>query len=279
MKRIGYILLVLVILLGLALFARKNIILRLTQWKLEEALGISMLLSDIEKDAGFQCQLDDVRVQILPAGPVIIIQDLQLTNPSEFPHPQAMLVREFYVRYSWVNLFSDNLHIDEIRIDVPRIVMVKPETGKSNVELLADIASSDDGGVTTPSPKEPPPPAPAPAPSGEEQPTANEPAKREQKLTIERLNIKLGEMEVRQYMANRSDPVIMQIPVGLDSTFTDVSDLDPVITQLSGELIFRSSIGVLSNLDTVLEAVTDENGRLDPNIREQFKDLKKLFMP
>jgi uncharacterized protein involved in outer membrane biogenesis len=262
MKRIGYILLVLIILLALPLFFGKRIVERIALQKIEEATG-------------FQASVGDVDVRIL--RPVVRIQNLVLSNPPEFPHPEMLHIRELYVRYDWISLFGDNLHLDEVRIDVPRIVMVKPESGKSNVELLADLASGGDGGATTTSPDEPPPPAPAP--SGEEQPAADEPAKRERKLTIDRLNIKLGEMEVRQYMANRPDPVIMPIPVGLDSTFTDVSDLDPVITQLSGELIFRSSVGVLSNLDSVLQAVTDENGRLDPNVREQFKDLKKLFMP
>ncbi|MGA1530924.1 MAG: AsmA family protein, partial [Kiritimatiellia bacterium] len=231
MKRIGYILLVLIILFALPFIFGKRIVERVALQMIEEATG-------------FRASVGDIDVRIL--RPVVRIQDLTLSNPPEFPYPEMLHIRELYVRYDWITLFGDNVHLDEVRIDVPRIVMVKPETGKSNVELLADLASSDDGGVTTPSPKEPPPPAPAPAPSGEEQPIAIEPAKREQKLTIERLNIKLGEMEVRQYMANRSDPVIMPIPVGLDSTFTDVSDLDPVITQLSGELIFRSSIGVLS---------------------------------
>lgn len=260
MKRIGYILLVLVILLAIPLLFSNRIIERIAVQKIEEATG-------------FQARFDQLDVGIL--RPVVRFKNLVLSNPPEFPHPEMLHVKELYVRYDRMSLLGDNVHLDEVRIDVPRIVMVKPESGKSNVELLADLASSGGNEATTQTPKAP---EPAPAPTGGE-PTTGEPAKRERTVTIDRLSVKLGEMEVRQYMAERPDPVIMPIPVGLDRTFTNVTDLAPVITQLSGELIFRSSIGVLSNLDTVLEAVTDEKGRLDPKLREQFKDLKKLFMP
>ncbi|MGA1531149.1 MAG: hypothetical protein ACO398_10465, partial [Kiritimatiellia bacterium] len=112
----------------------------------------------------------------------------------------------------------------------------------------------------------------------------HEPAARERTITIDRLNVMLGEMEVRQYLSTRpDDPVIVPVSVGLDRSFSGVTDLEPVVEDLAKELILRSSLGIFSNIDTVLDAVTDEKGNLDPRLRdhykEQFKDLKKLFMP
>lgn len=263
MKRIGYILLALAVLATIPLLFSERIISRVATQKIEEMTGL-------------QASFDEIYVGIV--RPVVRIRNLVLSNPPDFPHPEMLTVKELYVRYDWLSLFGKEIHLDELRLDVPRIVMVKPEGRASNIELLTGR------GEKTPPPTSGAPPATSPAPaSGADRAPATTstpaPAKPARTLTIQNLRVKLGELEVRQYGRDDQEPIVIPVPVGLDRSFSNVTNVDAVITELSGELVMRSTFGLLNNMDTVLKAVTDESGNINPRLREQFKDLKKLFRP
>lgn len=262
MKRLAYLFLLIAALLTVPLLFRNPILTNIAR-------------NQIEKATGFQAAFEEIHVGLL--RPVIRIRNLVLTNPPDFPHPEMLTVREVYVRYDRISLFGNNLHLEDVRLDIPRVVMIKPEGRASNIEVLTGSASkkkpAPGGTVPETQPGTPPPDQPAPGEDGGET-RVEKPART---ITIDRLNVKLGEMEVRQYSTGRPDPLILPVPVGLDRTFTNVTNLEDVAQQLAGELVIRSAIGVLNNLDAVLKSVTDENGKLDPRVRDQFKELKKLF--
>lgn len=266
MKRIGYILIALVVLLVLPLMFSERIITRVAEQKIEEMTG-------------FQASFDEIHVGLF--RPVVRIGNLVLTNPPDFPHPEMLTIREVYVRYDWLSLFGREIHLDELRIDVPRIVMVKPEGRESNVEILTGRG----GGGAAPKKQEPSAPSQPSSPgtstpSRDEAPQANKAppsVKPPRTVTIDKLRVKLGELEVRQYSRDGREPIVVPVPVGLDRTFTNVTNVEAVMAELGGELVMRSTFGLLNNMDAVLKAVTDEKGKLDPRLREQFKDLKKLF--
>ncbi len=226
----------------------------------------------VEEATGFRVTFDDLHVGIW--NPVIRLDNLTLTNPGDFPHPEALTVREAYMRYSRWSFLTDTIRLYELRLDIPRVVMVRPEQGPSNIEVLTGQTRRE-----TPAP--PPPDAgqtSRPEPSQPDKPTPEPVAKsRERGVVIDTFTIKLGEMELRQYMARRDQPMVLTLPVGLDRTFQNVTNIQEVAGVLAADLLVRSTVGMLGNMDQVLQAVTDDKGRLDPALRDQFRDLRKMF--
>lgn len=228
----------------------------------------------ITQATGFQTSIGFIDVGII--RPFIHIKDAVLLNPPGFPHSELMTLKEVFIHYDRWSLFSDELRFQEVRVDIPRVVMVKPEHGESNIEVLSDISKRSDTG------RGPEPESPDTTPPIESAPMTGTPPAIEKKSTsrafiIDSLHIKLGEMEVRQYREGKPEPVVIPVTVGLDRTITNVKDFDDIKRSISSELLARSAVSLFSNMDTILESVTDENGRLDEDIRKQLKDLKKLF--
>ncbi|HMO50720.1 MAG TPA: AsmA family protein [Kiritimatiellia bacterium] len=223
----------------------------------------------IEQETGFQVAFGELHVGLL--RPVIRIQDLVLSNPPDYPHPEALVVREVYVHYNRLSLLTDTIRLNELRLDVPRVVMVRPQEGGSNIEDLTRAGRSKPD-----SPQPTPPPAPEPRTSPTE-PVAAEPAKSKRHVEIDQLTVKLGEMEVRQYVPRGSEPIVMTVPIGFDRSYQNVTNVQEVGRQIAVELLARSTVGVLGNLDQVLKQVTDESGKLDANVKDQLKELRNMF--
>lgn len=227
----------------------------------------------IEESTGFTVTFDDIHVGLLT--PVVRIENLVLSNPPGFPHPEALNLREFYVRYNPFSFLSGPPRLVEVRLDVPRVVMVKPARGESNVEILAKSMSGKKAGGGDKPPKKDAPPAPdekKPAPPASDEKSVQPP------LIIDRLTVRFGEMEVRQYTAGQEEPMVIPVPVGLDRTYENVTNVEEVVTRLAGELVLRSGVGLVGNLDKVMEAVKGEDGKVDKEqLKQQLKGLRDMF--
>jgi len=222
----------------------------------------------VEKATGFTATIGRVNVGLL--RPVIRINDLTLRNPPEFPHEEAFTIRELYVRYNRLSLLGRELRLNHLVLDMPRIVMVKPVKGKSNIELLAGMGKDSKRDRSAPET------APAPQP---ERKDPGEPKKKKEPrtLVIDEMTIRMGEMEVRQYFANRPDPSIISVPVNFDRTYHSVTNMETLAVQLSTELVIKSSVAYLGQLGALLDENSSDSREQREQAKEQLKNLKNLF--
>jgi uncharacterized protein involved in outer membrane biogenesis len=220
-------------------------------------------VSAIEEATGFTAEIGQVDVGIF--RPVFRLQDLTLRNPPEFPSPDALTIREVFVKYDLLSLFSDNIRLAEVRIDVPRIVMVRPERGDSNIEALAKAGKRKSETAPPKETNDTPPAKPVES-------TAAKPAKN---ITIDKLNIKFGEMEARQYRKDQPEPMVMTVPINMDRSFVNVTNLQTVASEVAGELIVRSGFNVLGQIHSLMNSPGAEESR--EKIKQQLKELKGLF--
>lgn len=237
---------------------------------LGDRIARTVLLEAIEKQTGFQADVGDISVGIL--RPYVRVRDLVLTNPPEFPHPDAVTLGELYARYHRLSLFRKEIHFDEIRIDVRRVVMVKPPHERSNLEVLGRVGEkkkADDSTTTDPSSR-PGSGSPSGDPSPEDA-SEQEPAR---SIKIDRLNIKLGEVEVRQYRDTGQEPSVTMVPVNLDRTMLDVTNMQAAVRQLTSEVVVKGGIALLT--PTINEA-GGQSGELIEKVKGQLKQLKGLF--
>jgi uncharacterized protein involved in outer membrane biogenesis len=223
-------------------------------------------VSAIEERSGFKVEVGDLDVGFL--RPIVRIENLKLTNPPGFPYEEAFTVKEFYVRYDRMSLFRQNIHLDELRLDIPRVVMVNPENGDSNVEILSKMGKKE---------KPVPDPGEAAPDSGKQEPSSEPKKATEEKRTVSigNLHVKLGEMEVRRYRPNQPEPAVMNVPVNLDRSYENVTNVDSVVKQLTSELVLRSGFGLINQLGAKISS--DGSPKSDEKIKEQLEIIKSLF--
>ncbi|HMP90487.1 MAG TPA: hypothetical protein PJ991_09805 [Kiritimatiellia bacterium] len=226
------------------------------------------LVRALEKSTGLNVSLGSMKVGVVK--PVITLRDLKLTNPPDFPHPDAFYIREMSMHYNRLSLLGRELHLNNLTLDIPRVVMVKPEQGPSNLELIAGLGSREKqvgGGQDSQGEK-------SDAPS-ETKPKSKD--KTPRTVVIDVMNVKMGEMEVRQYRRDRDEPVVMNIPVNFDRTYHNVTNLESVAIQMSTELVLQSSVAFLGQLGNLLANPDGDSREQQKQMKEQLKNLKQMF--
>lgn len=71
--------------------------------------------------------------------PSLHFRGVTVCNPPGFPAGDAVRIEEFYVEYDRRTLFGGPAHLVEIRLDLPRLVIVRNENGESNFGRLGEI--------------------------------------------------------------------------------------------------------------------------------------------
>jgi uncharacterized protein involved in outer membrane biogenesis len=258
MKIVARILLVLVALLAIISFFGNRLISRAA-------------IKAVEDSTGFKVRFDKVDVGIM--RPVVQIENMILTNPPDFPHDEALQVKEFYVRYNRLSLLTRHIHLYELILDVPRVVMVKPESGDSNIEILSKMGKREEKPASKPSEK--------PADQKKTDGAGETGHKAEEKppyvISVDKLNVKFGEMEVRSYRRKNEEPAIMNVPVHLDQTYNNVTNIHDIATQLTSALLIKSGIGFLNQLHGKMKKEDGKPDKVSEEVRKGIQTIKSLF--
>jgi len=220
----------------------------------------------IEESTGFGFTMDEFYIGVLK--PVIRVKNLTLTNPVDFPHPEAITVRELSMAYDRTSLFSDTIQLRDVVIDVPKVVMVRTPEG-SNFDAISKAGKSKSTEKKGGSAETPGTPTP-----GDKKAATNEPAR---SIHIDELTVRLGEMEVRQYRKDETEPTIINIPVDLDRSYSNVTNVEQVAMQLGSELVVLSGFSLLRQLDPMLKKLNDESKSAEKGIKKAIDELNDRF--
>ncbi|HZP60372.1 MAG TPA: hypothetical protein VFB27_08600, partial [Opitutaceae bacterium] len=174
----------------------------------------------------------DATVSSLYANPFttsVNIRQLEITNPDTFPRKEFVSVNQFKTSVQPGSLFGDRIIVNDAVFDVALVAMVKNAQGQTNVKVF-------ETGVVGPPPEQKPGEKSAPEPAKKPAP---KPAKQ---FLIRHLVVKLDKIIIADY-SGRS-PRIQEIPVNINRTFTDVTDLK----QISVPLVADLSVAGVGNL-------------------------------
>jgi len=64
------------------------------------------------------------------------IKGLSLYNPKGFPQEAMFYSPEIFVDYHLGDLFKGIVHLEDIRLDIDRLVIVKNAQGQTNLDIL-----------------------------------------------------------------------------------------------------------------------------------------------
>jgi hypothetical protein len=146
----------------------------------------------------------DFHVAVLSADPFtghVVVRGLSARNPPAYPDPDFIEVRELrgdVGLFSW--LFSNRIVIDDLNIDIEKIVLVRAHNGKTNAGDFMAAFSKAKGSST----------GPAPAPR---KPTP---------YLIKKLHLNFDRLVVVDFSGSKKDEKVYTLHI--DETFINVAD-------------------------------------------------------
>jgi hypothetical protein len=185
----------------------------------------SLVTGLIKKRTGFGATVQSLYVD--PFTGTVNITQLKITNPDTFPKKDFVSVNQFKTSVEPGSLFSDRIVVKDAIFDVAYISMVKNAEGQTNINVF-------EAGVS-PGQK---------SPGQENEPQSATPAEKKppKQFLIRHLVVKLDKLVIADY--SRSQPEVREIPLKINRTFADVTNL----TQISAPLIADLTVAGVGKL-------------------------------
>ncbi len=232
---------------------------------------------------GFDLDIGKLRAGLFSTR--VEFEDVTVRNPPDFPETRAMVIKRVVADVDLMSLFRGETHLTELQLDVPRIVVVRNASGETNLQRMSDAVrkrsesprKSDRAPAGAPASD-----APAPA-SGSDAASApqdskprREPAKKaERPFKIDRLAVKIGTVEYRDYQAPDA-PAVSEIALNVDREAQNVENAQQIQSLLISGLIGSFFNQILNDGgQSIKAALEDENLRKEA--KKIGKDLKRAF--
>jgi uncharacterized protein involved in outer membrane biogenesis len=101
-----------------------------------DRIAKEVVQSAIRSQTGLDAKIEKVTVGL--ATPTFTIEGLTLYNTAEFGGSPMLNVPEFHVEYDRDAIFSRNLHLKLVRLNISEVDVVKNKQGRENFQALQD---------------------------------------------------------------------------------------------------------------------------------------------
>ncbi len=215
MKFIKRLFIMLIILLAIIVLARNVIVKHSIHFGSKQATGLEMNVDSV-----------DMGLTASAAG----IKGFTIENPKGFPDGTIISVPEVYIDYDHTQILGDTIHLQEVRLDIDTVNVIKNSKGQINVmEAMNALNEHFKSGLPS---------------SGDEQPGEKKPSKA---LQIDRLKLKIGKVRVTDQTVN--PPTVKDITINLDEEFDNVTSPVAVGVLIATKTMMAAGINLLSAAD------------------------------
>ncbi|MDP3723500.1 MAG: hypothetical protein Q8R91_08400 [Candidatus Omnitrophota bacterium] len=224
-KRVG-----LVIVLAIALiFLAKNVIVRFA------------VTSGVKALTGLRLSIRDIDVGWLNTR--LGVTGLRVLNPTGFHDAVMVDVPELYIDYDLGAFLKGQTHLEEIRLDLQELTVIKNEQGDVNLNALRTVKAS----------KEPRPPQPAP----KDTTIASKPPQ----IQVDLFELHIGTVVYKDYSV--SPPQVHTFPVNVHERFEHITHPQALAGLIITRALAKTTIAQLTHLDlkALQEGLTDLVGK------------------
>ena len=212
MKTLGRLVIGLVVVMGGLLLA-KNVIAK------------TAVVQTVKAITGLGLTIRDMDVGLLNTR--LGIQGLRILNPPGFQEPTMMDVPEIYVDYDLGSLVKGKPHLEEVRLNLKELTVVKNERGEVNLRSLQAVKASQ---------------PPAQTPEKKSQPAAPPPP-----ITIDTLELNIGKVVYKDYSAGT--PQVREFNVDVHERFHHVTNPYALTGLIITRALAKTTVARLTNLD------------------------------
>jgi len=245
MGKLFKVILVFIIIIG-ALIAGKNII------------GKVAIEKGVKTATGLSLEIKKLDIGIISSH--IGITDLSLFNPSGFPKGIMFHAPEIFVDYHLGDMLKGKVHLEDMRLNFDRLVIIKNVDGKMNLEVLKPKAkeeskksAKDKGGDGT--------------------------KKGMPQIQIDHLMLKIGKVVYKDYSGG-GEPSVREFNVNISQELTDVTDIRKLLGLVASKAIAKAALNIPFDFtsDILKETIGAPKQVVDTlkNTVDSLKDVIKL---
>lgn len=154
------------------------------------------------------------------------IRGLTLSNPSGFVDPVMVDVPEIYIDYDPAAFLRQQVHLEEVRLDLKEFVVVKNAQGEVNLDALRVVKESKGGAA----------------------PQESRPAGKAPQLQIDLLRLKVGKVVYKDYTRG-STPSIQEFPLNLDERYEHITNPQALAALIVSRALMNTTVARLTGLD------------------------------
>jgi len=177
---------------------------------------------------GLELTMKRLNIGILTTS--IEVKDLRLHNPPAFKDRVMFDLPEIYVDYNLTSILKGRAHLEEVRLDLKELLIIKNERGELNLDYLKPAAAEKE---------------PAEAKKPEE--TAATKEKKTPEIQIDRLVLRVGKVIYKDYSG--TTPMIREFDINLNETHENITDINALVPLLVSKALINTTIASLANYD------------------------------
>lgn len=208
MKKASSLLIVLLIIFIAIVFIGKNLIAKTAITK-----GVKMV-------TGLQMDIGSMDVGIL--NTLVGINDIKLYNPPDYPERIMVDMQEIYVNYDLSAFLKRQAHLEEVRINLKELTVLKDKNGELNIKSLK-IAK-------------------------EEKKHKKSEKKKETEVKIDVLDLKIGKVVYKDFSRGR-EPKTTEYNLNLHEKYQNVTDFNEMGRLILVKALINTNIANLANFD------------------------------
>jgi len=213
MKKIFYVLLLVIVILITILVLGKNFIAK------------TAVTAGVRAMTGLTVTMDKMDVGVFNSA--LGITELKIYNPAGYADRLMLDMPEIFVDYDLPAIISKNIHLEEVRINLKEFVVVKDKEGKLNLDALKVVRESKE------------------KPADREKAEGKAPAP---EFQIDLLKLKIGKVIYKDYSKGK-EPAVREFNISIDKEYKDITNP----TQLAGSIVMtalaKTTIGNLTDLN------------------------------
>ncbi len=184
----------------------------------------TVLENGIRSATGFPLRMQQLHVGVISTS--IGVTGLEIHNPPGYVDRVFLSAPEIYIDYDARAFLRREWHLENVRIDVQELVVVRNANGQLNVDQLQSIKRTQAARE-----KHTPPPS------------------RESRIRIDRLELTLPRQIVFKDYSGGGEPKISQYPIGVNhEVFYDITDLSTVVNLVVAKALVHTALARLITL-------------------------------
>lgn len=184
--------------------------------------------SGVQFVTGLKLRINNFNVGI--ARQIVNIGGLKLYNPKGFKDRVMLDMPRIYVDYDLGAIFKGVVHLEEVRLNMKELVVVKNEKGELNLDSLNVVKGE----------KVKKGAAAKPADTGKQGKVPS--------IKIDKLHLKIDKAAYKDYSKGGA-PDVKEFNVNIDETYTNINDLNALVGLIVVRALTNTTISSLANFD------------------------------
>jgi uncharacterized protein involved in outer membrane biogenesis len=210
MKKVMSIFIILLLIIVAVLLIGKNVIAK------------NAVTAGVKAVTGLQMDIGNMDVGLLKT--LISVNEMKLYNPPGYPDKVMIDMPEIFVDYKLGSFIAKKAHLEEIRINLKELIVIKNRDGKLNIEALKAAQKEEKG--------------------KEEQKTEG----KKTEIIIDTLDLKIGKVAYKDF-SRGPNPKITEYSLNLHETLHNVTDLNELGKLILVKALMYTNIASLANFD------------------------------